>query len=244
MGLRRLITEFLWPPSSSIIRSWLPYSIKVFVKTNQTSPNSMGLRRLITEFLWPPSAPSSDPDKSVESYSREVALRMLPRRGLAYGRVCSFLLSKLKSPVDIHQNTSELNVKKSVVVCQKAAADTASDEDSSHGANNKSSVTEGAAGTPSNSNNENEVGSAKRAGAGGGGGWPFVHRSSPSKDVGSRISVHNSVNLCTAARNKDSSKSVAVPRQPYSKPIQLWRCAAPPADARHAALGAQAYRFK
>ncbi|GBP58634.1 hypothetical protein EVAR_38873_1 [Eumeta japonica] len=56
MGLRRLITEFLWPPSSSIIRPWLPYSIKVLVKTNQTSPNSMGLRRLITEFLWPPSS--------------------------------------------------------------------------------------------------------------------------------------------------------------------------------------------
>ncbi|GBP97561.1 hypothetical protein EVAR_63831_1 [Eumeta japonica] len=30
--------------------------IKVLVKTNQTSPNSMGLRRLITEFLWPPSS--------------------------------------------------------------------------------------------------------------------------------------------------------------------------------------------
>ncbi|GBP00770.1 hypothetical protein EVAR_71405_1 [Eumeta japonica] len=29
-------------PSSSIIRPWLPYSIKVLVKTNQTSPNSMG----------------------------------------------------------------------------------------------------------------------------------------------------------------------------------------------------------
>ncbi|GBP82277.1 hypothetical protein EVAR_86631_1 [Eumeta japonica] len=56
IGLRRLITEFLWPPSSSIIRPWLPYSIKVLVKTNQTSPNSMGLRRLITEFLWPPSS--------------------------------------------------------------------------------------------------------------------------------------------------------------------------------------------
>ncbi|GBP60588.1 hypothetical protein EVAR_50952_1 [Eumeta japonica] len=56
MGLRRLITEFLWPPSSSIIRPWLPYSIKVLVKRNQTSPNSMGLRRLITEFLWPPSS--------------------------------------------------------------------------------------------------------------------------------------------------------------------------------------------
>ncbi|GBP80276.1 hypothetical protein EVAR_90695_1 [Eumeta japonica] len=67
MGLRRLITEFLWPPSSSIIRPWLPYSIKVLVKTNQTSPNSMGLRRLITEFLWPPSAPSSDADYHIVS---------------------------------------------------------------------------------------------------------------------------------------------------------------------------------
>ncbi|GBP54764.1 hypothetical protein EVAR_90048_1 [Eumeta japonica] len=56
MGLRCLITVFLWPPSSSIIRLWLPYSTKVLVKTNQTSPNSMGLRRLITEFLWPPSS--------------------------------------------------------------------------------------------------------------------------------------------------------------------------------------------
>ncbi|GBP12748.1 hypothetical protein EVAR_6082_1 [Eumeta japonica] len=56
MGLRCLITEFLWPPSSSIIRLWLPYSTKVLVKTNQTSPNSMGLRRLITEFPWPPSS--------------------------------------------------------------------------------------------------------------------------------------------------------------------------------------------
>ncbi|GBP92440.1 hypothetical protein EVAR_63190_1 [Eumeta japonica] len=56
MGLRCLITEFLWPPSSSIIRLWLPYSTKVLVKTNQTSPNSMGLRCLITEFLWPPSS--------------------------------------------------------------------------------------------------------------------------------------------------------------------------------------------
>ncbi|GBP35969.1 Synaptotagmin-14 [Eumeta japonica] len=56
MGLRRLITEFLWPPSSSIIRLWLPHSTKVLGKTNQTSPNSMGLRRLITEFPWPPSS--------------------------------------------------------------------------------------------------------------------------------------------------------------------------------------------
>ncbi|GBP44855.1 hypothetical protein EVAR_75724_1 [Eumeta japonica] len=73
MGLRCLITEFLWLPSSSIIRLWLPYSTKVLVKTNQTSPNSMELRRLITEFppsssiirLWLPHstkvlAPSSD----------------------------------------------------------------------------------------------------------------------------------------------------------------------------------------
>ncbi|GBP97717.1 hypothetical protein EVAR_94026_1 [Eumeta japonica] len=43
------------------------YSIKVLVKTNQTSPNSMGLRRLITEFLWPPSAPSSDADYHIVS---------------------------------------------------------------------------------------------------------------------------------------------------------------------------------
>ncbi|GBP80162.1 hypothetical protein EVAR_97356_1 [Eumeta japonica] len=67
MGLRRLITEFLWPPSSSIIRPWLPYSIKVLVKKNQTSPNSMGLRRLITEFLWPLPAPSSDPGYHIVS---------------------------------------------------------------------------------------------------------------------------------------------------------------------------------
>ncbi|GBP26608.1 hypothetical protein EVAR_18245_1 [Eumeta japonica] len=57
----RLITEFLWPPSSSIIRLWLPYSTKVLVKTNQTSPNSMGLRRLIMEFLWPPSSSINRP---------------------------------------------------------------------------------------------------------------------------------------------------------------------------------------
>ncbi|GBP86032.1 hypothetical protein EVAR_57508_1 [Eumeta japonica] len=42
----------LWPLSSSIIRPWLPYSIKVLVKESN-DPNSMGLRRLITEFLWP-----------------------------------------------------------------------------------------------------------------------------------------------------------------------------------------------
>ncbi|GBP28522.1 hypothetical protein EVAR_22986_1 [Eumeta japonica] len=61
MGLRCLITEFLWPPSSSIIRLWLPYSTKVLGKKNQTSPNSMGLRRLITEFLWPPSSSINRP---------------------------------------------------------------------------------------------------------------------------------------------------------------------------------------
>ncbi|GBP07877.1 hypothetical protein EVAR_71551_1 [Eumeta japonica] len=55
-GLRRLIAEFLWSPSSSIIRPWLPYNIKVLVKTNQTSSNSRGLRRLIAEFLWLPSS--------------------------------------------------------------------------------------------------------------------------------------------------------------------------------------------
>ncbi|GBP80430.1 hypothetical protein EVAR_59105_1 [Eumeta japonica] len=66
MGLRRLITEFLWPPSSSINRPWLPYSIKVLVKKNQTSPNSMGAR-LITEFLWPPPAPSTDPGYHIVS---------------------------------------------------------------------------------------------------------------------------------------------------------------------------------
>ncbi|GBP19360.1 hypothetical protein EVAR_12401_1 [Eumeta japonica] len=37
-----LITEFLWPPSSSIIRLWLPYSTKVLVKTNQTSQTRWG----------------------------------------------------------------------------------------------------------------------------------------------------------------------------------------------------------
>ncbi|GBP78782.1 hypothetical protein EVAR_58833_1 [Eumeta japonica] len=47
MGLRRLITEFLWPPFSSIIRPWLPYSIKVLIKTNETSPKSIALRYLI-----------------------------------------------------------------------------------------------------------------------------------------------------------------------------------------------------
>ncbi|GBP56614.1 hypothetical protein EVAR_33245_1 [Eumeta japonica] len=52
---------------SSIITPWLPYSIKVLVKSNQTSPNSMGLRRLITEFLWLPSAPSSRPGYHIAS---------------------------------------------------------------------------------------------------------------------------------------------------------------------------------
>ncbi|GBP85913.1 hypothetical protein EVAR_83526_1 [Eumeta japonica] len=39
MGLRRLITEFLWPPSSSIIRPWLPYSIS----TRQDESNELKL---------------------------------------------------------------------------------------------------------------------------------------------------------------------------------------------------------
>ncbi|GBP86031.1 hypothetical protein EVAR_57507_1 [Eumeta japonica] len=54
-------------PSSSIIRPWLPYGIKLLVKTDQTSPNSMGLRRLITEFLWPPSSSSSSLDYHIVS---------------------------------------------------------------------------------------------------------------------------------------------------------------------------------
>ncbi|GBP58814.1 hypothetical protein EVAR_84009_1 [Eumeta japonica] len=36
MGLRRLITEFLWPPSSSIIRLWLPYSTKVLAPSSDS----------------------------------------------------------------------------------------------------------------------------------------------------------------------------------------------------------------
>ncbi|KAL0871787.1 hypothetical protein ABMA27_004279 [Loxostege sticticalis] len=43
MGLQHFITEFQWPPFSCIIRPWLPYSIKLLIKTNQTSPNSIGL---------------------------------------------------------------------------------------------------------------------------------------------------------------------------------------------------------
>ncbi|GBP97718.1 hypothetical protein EVAR_94027_1 [Eumeta japonica] len=81
MGLRRLITEFLWPPSSSIIRP-LPYSIKVLVKTNQTSPNSMGLRRLITEFYGHLPAPSSDADYHIVSkYSSRGIKRAQTRWG-------------------------------------------------------------------------------------------------------------------------------------------------------------------
>ncbi|GBP80275.1 hypothetical protein EVAR_90694_1 [Eumeta japonica] len=85
MGLRRLITEFLWPPSSSIIRPWLPYSIKVLVKTNQTSPNSMGLRRLITEFLWPPSSSIIRPDYHIVSkYSSRGIKRAQTRWGWSF----------------------------------------------------------------------------------------------------------------------------------------------------------------
>ncbi|GBP60529.1 Sodium-dependent dopamine transporter [Eumeta japonica] len=47
--------------ASEYFKLWLPYSTKVLVKTNQTSPNSMGLRRLITEFLWPPSSSINRP---------------------------------------------------------------------------------------------------------------------------------------------------------------------------------------
>ncbi|GBP47757.1 hypothetical protein EVAR_24007_1 [Eumeta japonica] len=54
MGLYRSVTVFLWPPSSSVIRPWIPSRDKVLVKMNHTSPNSMGLRHFITEFLWPP----------------------------------------------------------------------------------------------------------------------------------------------------------------------------------------------
>ncbi|GBP75821.1 hypothetical protein EVAR_15070_1 [Eumeta japonica] len=53
--------EFLWPPSSSITRPWIPSEDKVLVKTNQTSPNSMGLCVFIMEFLWPPSSSITRP---------------------------------------------------------------------------------------------------------------------------------------------------------------------------------------
>ncbi|GBP80428.1 hypothetical protein EVAR_59103_1 [Eumeta japonica] len=43
MGLRRLITEFLWPPSSSIIRPWLPYSIKVLCQDESNEPKLDGV---------------------------------------------------------------------------------------------------------------------------------------------------------------------------------------------------------
>ncbi|GBP97562.1 hypothetical protein EVAR_63832_1 [Eumeta japonica] len=66
MGLRRLITEFLWPPSAPSSDADY-HSIKVLVKTNQTSPNSMGLRRLITEFHGHLLAPSSDADYHIVS---------------------------------------------------------------------------------------------------------------------------------------------------------------------------------
>ncbi|GBP56615.1 D-arabinitol dehydrogenase 1 [Eumeta japonica] len=69
---------------SSIITPWLPYSIKVLVKSNQTSPNSMGLRRLITEFLWLPSAPSSRPGYHIASkYSSSRIKRAQTRWGCA-----------------------------------------------------------------------------------------------------------------------------------------------------------------
>ncbi|GBP04161.1 hypothetical protein EVAR_74877_1 [Eumeta japonica] len=46
--------EFIWPPSSSITRPWIPFQGKELVKTNETTTNSMRLRRFITEFLRPP----------------------------------------------------------------------------------------------------------------------------------------------------------------------------------------------
>ncbi|GBP10972.1 hypothetical protein EVAR_5528_1 [Eumeta japonica] len=61
MGLRRLITEFLWPPSAP--SSDADYHIVSKYSSRRIKrAQTMGLRRLITEFLWPPSAPSSDAD--------------------------------------------------------------------------------------------------------------------------------------------------------------------------------------
>ncbi|GBP44267.1 hypothetical protein EVAR_22151_1 [Eumeta japonica] len=100
MGLRRLITEFLWPPSSSIIRPWLPYSIKVLVKTNQTSPNSMGLRRLITEFLWPPSSSIIRPWLP---YSIKVLLRRIKRAQTRW--VASFNYGVPMATFQLHHQT-------------------------------------------------------------------------------------------------------------------------------------------
>ncbi|GBP10339.1 hypothetical protein EVAR_75726_1 [Eumeta japonica] len=57
MELRRLITEFLWPPSSSIIRLWLPHSTKVLaVRRIKRAQTRWGCVVFITEFLWPPSS--------------------------------------------------------------------------------------------------------------------------------------------------------------------------------------------
>ena len=50
---RLLITEFLWPITSSIIRPWWPFSTKLRVKMNHRNSNSMGLCYLITELLRP-----------------------------------------------------------------------------------------------------------------------------------------------------------------------------------------------
>ncbi|GBP61094.1 hypothetical protein EVAR_89760_1 [Eumeta japonica] len=47
MGLRRLVTEFLWPYCGSIIRPWLPYNIKVLVKTIATKMNDFVKKRSI-----------------------------------------------------------------------------------------------------------------------------------------------------------------------------------------------------
>ncbi|GBP80431.1 hypothetical protein EVAR_59106_1 [Eumeta japonica] len=56
MGLRRLITEFLWPPSSSINRPGYHIVSKYSSRRIKRAQTRWGCRRLITEFLWPPSS--------------------------------------------------------------------------------------------------------------------------------------------------------------------------------------------
>ncbi|GBP23244.1 hypothetical protein EVAR_82409_1 [Eumeta japonica] len=74
MRLRRFIAEILWPPSSFIIKPWLPFKTRVLVKTNQTSLSSIGLRRLITKFRWPPlsSVIRSTPSHHNIALSRDI----------------------------------------------------------------------------------------------------------------------------------------------------------------------------
>ncbi|GBP95269.1 hypothetical protein EVAR_70745_1 [Eumeta japonica] len=60
MGLRRLITEFLWPPSAPSSDPGY-HIVSKYSSRRIKSPNSMGLRRLITEFLWPPSSSINRP---------------------------------------------------------------------------------------------------------------------------------------------------------------------------------------